>query len=1207
MHIEGETKHVTVLFGELRGFGSLKGNLDAESSYAPVRRCLQVVLESVQRYDGMVCQSLGTGVLAVFGAPIAQEDHAQRAVRAALTIQRALTLVRHELRGQAANSLEFRVGLNSGPVIVDAIGLEPSLTYTAVGDTVSVAKWVSARGHGHVLITEVTRRLLGDAFIIREATQSTQGRVFEVVAPSRWHSRLDRYAERALTGFVGRDRDVDQVLARFAEVQAGTGQVVFVHGEPGIGKSRLLYECKRALEREPLTWLEGHCALETRETPYAPVVRMLKSQFEIQDTDPERETVSRIAAGLQAVAPQVQAILPYVNQLLGVPAGDPGVADMDPQMRKARLFEALGDLIAAAAAIRPLILALEDIHWIDRTSEELLSYLVDRLAQFRVLMLLSYRTGYDFRFGARPSFAHLELAPLSEAHGRSIVDQISGGVPVADTAHAQIYRTAEGNPFYTEEIARALAETGTLAQSGGPFGRAGDLRQFVVPQSVQDVIAARIDHLPEKQRRVIQIASVIGREFTPSLLKRVLAEADDLDNSLHVLKANELVYERSLYPELEYTFKHSLTHEVVYCSLSPGTRRRLHLEVAKAIEALHSDRLSDKFETLAFHAERAEDWDAAVDYLVKSGDKAMSAFAVAPAIGFYDRALAAAETAGRPLSPDRAVALHQSRGQALFVSDAWLESADSFKAMRSAAQEIGKQDLEGVALYQTAFAYVYAHRFEDALDFADRARRLALATGNQATLAGSRVAFATVCVCTGDLSNAERAAREGLQAAEEIGIPALQGRALYLLGLIDHWAGRYDRALESWNAVLRLGRQHELAALVRIALWTQGLVHCARGEYQHAIDCLNQQIGLALRLGDRHYRCRSLNTLGWVYMDLCNWQEAVRQNAQGVSESLVVGDPEIIRNAQLNLADCYLALGDIDAAQRELEAVRMECQKPGEWGDEWVKWRYSQHLNASLAELWLARGDTDKALHFANACLEAAQATNSPRNIVKSRRLRGDARLARGDLEASETELLEAIRVAQELGNPAQIWRSLETLGRLRLEQGRLSEAAQINAQALESIESVAAGLVDSTVRETFLCSPQVVRLREAARTANQSVAVSESHSQIEASATSNHPVSPERRQNAAFAAGSPPPAPVRRPRRRPLAPPGTPAALTGRELQVLRLVRNGYSNREIARELVLSNKTVGRHLENIFAKLGVSSRFAALAMVAEHDLIAPR
>jgi DNA-binding CsgD family transcriptional regulator/tetratricopeptide (TPR) repeat protein len=822
-------------------------------------------------------------------------------------------------------------------------------------------------------------------------------------------------------------------------------------------------------------------------------------------------------------------------------------------------------------------------------------------------VLLSYRTGYDFRFGERPSFTHLELTALSEVHARNIVDEIGSGVSIGNDTHARIYHTAEGNPLYIEEIARVLVETGALAQLGASSALASDSLDFDVPQSVQDVISARIDHLPDPQRRVIQIASVIGREFTPSLLKRMLTADTDPDDLLRSLKANELIYERSLYPELAYTFKHALTHDVVYASLSPGTRRRLHHDVTRAIEDLYADRLSDKFETLALHAERAEDWPVAIDYLIKSGDKAMSAFATTPAIGFYDRALAATEKVGRPLGPDRAVALHHSRGQALFVSDAWPESAESFKEMRHAAQQTGDQHLEGVALYQTAFAYIYAHRFEDALDYAERARRQANATGNQATLAGSRVAFANVCVCTGDLADAENAAREGLEAAEQVGVPALQGRALYLLAMIDHWAGRSDQALERSNAVLRLGRQHELAALVRIALWTQGLMHCARGEYQQATEYLNEQIDLARRLGDRHYRCRALNTLGWVYMDLCNWDEALRLNAQGLSESLGVGDPEIVRNARLNLADCYVAVGELDIAQRELEAVYIECQNPGEWGDDWVKWRYSQHLSASIGELWLARGHPDRALEFANACLEAARATTSPRNIVKSKRLRGDALLARGDLDAAEAELVEALRVARGLRNPSQIWRSLETLGRLRLAQGNQTAAAGLYTQAREVIEAVAAGLVNTTVRDTFMRSRQVVQVLEAARTANESASASETSWATAEASTSNRSVSSEGAVGQALAGDRSPPTPARRPGRRPSRQRKTAAALTNRELQVLRLVRAGYSNREIASELVLSNKTVGRHLENIFTKLGVSSRVAALAMVAGDGLIAPR
>jgi len=1091
--LEGERKLVTVLIADVAGSTSLAEHLDPEEVHGIIERYVELMVGEVHRYEGTVSQFTGDGILALFGAPIAHEDHAQRAVRAALGIQQVLRGYQRELQERLGIVFQVRIGLNSGPVVVGTIGTDLHQTYTALGDAVNLASRIQTLAEpGAVVISQATNRLVSGYFVTRDlgehqvrGKEATVG-LLEVLRPSRWRTRLDVYTERGLSPLIGRERELQTLLERCEEARAGHGQLVMISGDPGIGKSRLLHELKRRLEGETLSWLEGRCIAYGQDVPYLPIVDLLKDSFGVDEADGEAAIVRKVEAGARALGSAVLSVLPSLKFVLSVDPGEDGVATMDPQMRKARIFEALRTLAIAGSAIRPLVIVLEDLHWLDRLSEEYVSYLADVIPDRPILLLLTHRPGYEHPFGDRSFHTRLALGSLSRRESATLATGMLAAESLPDEIQQVVAARAEGNPFFIEEVIRSLLDVEAIRRDGAHYVLTGRVEDLYVPDTVQDVIMARLDRLEDEPKRAIQTAAVIGREFTVRLLDRTTELRGQLGGYLRELKAVELIYERALYPELAYMFKHALTHDVAYNSLLLARRKVLHRLVGEGIEALYADRLGEQYETLAYHYERGEAWDKALDYLQMSGEKALAAFAPQQAVGFYDRILAVVQKSGLTLTPRRAVVVQAGRGQAHFLSGHRHESAASYQAMLEAALAAADPGQEGEALHQLSIVSLFAHRFEEALAYAERARQLALRTGNQAVLAGSLYTAASVRANTGDLENARAGFESAMQVANEASIPVMQAAVFERLAMLEHWRGDHGEAVELYERANTLGREHQVAMVLVMSLWSEALAYCGAGRYDEALRNLHEHLELTARLGDARWRCRTLNTLGWVYLDLCNWDLAIQYNAQGAAESRVVDDPEIIRNADLNLADCYLALGRLDEAQRLLEATEIACRQQGTWGEEWMKWRYIQHLHASLGELWLLRGDAARALDLAEACLTAAVSTGGRRNIVKGQRLKGEALLAQGDVAGAETELEAALKVARHVGNPHQLWKTLTALARLRQAQARPDDATTACQEALDTLERAAASLSDPALRASLLASPQATGLRDALALARQ-------------------------------------------------------------------------------------------------------------------------
>jgi AAA ATPase domain/Adenylate and Guanylate cyclase catalytic domain len=521
-----------------------------------VDRCFALIASAVHRFEGTINQYTGDGVMALFGAPIAHEDAPRRAAHAALAIQGAIRDLSRELAPRLERPLQMRIGLNTGPVVVGKIGDDLRMDYTAVGDTTNVAARLQQNARpGSVLVGASTHRLLAGYFeTVDLGALTVKGhapvQAFEVLRARGRKARLDVETERGLTPLVGRDREIATLMEVFGRVHDGQGQVVFVTGEAGIGKSRLVLEFRRRLaaDGEPPTWLEGRCVSFGQSSPLLPVVDQLRENFRIDEFDGEPEIIAKVEQGMRQLG-GLESHAPFVRYLLSVDPGDPAVTAMDGARRRKSIFEAVLAMSLRGATRRPLVFVFEDLHWVDTSTEEYLGALIDSIAATRILIVATHRLGYSPPFGTRSFQTRLTLNPLSESDALTMAGRMLGAERFpADVTRALIDK-AEGVPLFVEEVTKTFLDLGILERDNGGFRVVRPIGNAAIPDTIHDIIMARLDRLGEEGKRTVQLASVIGRQFLRRLLERIAGLTGELEGLLQELKALEIIYEQSRLPE----------------------------------------------------------------------------------------------------------------------------------------------------------------------------------------------------------------------------------------------------------------------------------------------------------------------------------------------------------------------------------------------------------------------------------------------------------------------------------------------------------------------------------------------------------------------------------------------------------------------------------------------------------------------------------
>ena len=566
--LEGERKQVTVLFADLKGSMELLADRDPEEARTILDPVLERMMEAVHHYEGTVNQVMGDGIMALFGAPLAHEDHAVRACYAALRMQETVRRHAEGVRRSEGLLVQIRVGLNSGEVVVRAIGSDLHMDYTAVGQTTHLAaRMEQLAAPGTTLVSAESLRLAEGYVQVKALGPVTvKGlpepvEVYELIGAGQARTRLQAAALRGLTRFVGRDAEVEHLRRVLDQAGAGRGQVVAILGEAGVGKSRLTYEFTHSHRVQDWLILEASSVSYGKATSYLPVIDLLKGYFKIGDRDDHREMREKVAGKLLILDRTLEPLLLPLLALLDVPVDDPNWQAMDPAQRRHRTLDAVKRLLLREAQVQPLLVVFEDLHWVDGETQALLDSIVESLGSARLLLLVNYRPEYEHRWGSKSAYSQLRLDTLAADSAAELLAGLLGPDPALAPLTQMLVK--RGNPFFLEETVRALVETGALVGERGAYRLTRPVETLQVPARVQTILAARIDRLPMEEKQLLQAASVIGKDFPYSLLAAIAEQPDDiLRRSLAHLQEAEFVYETQLFPDLEYTFKHALTHEV---------------------------------------------------------------------------------------------------------------------------------------------------------------------------------------------------------------------------------------------------------------------------------------------------------------------------------------------------------------------------------------------------------------------------------------------------------------------------------------------------------------------------------------------------------------------------------------------------------------------------------------------------------------------
>jgi class 3 adenylate cyclase/tetratricopeptide (TPR) repeat protein len=655
--IEGERKVVTVLFADVVNSTFIGESLNPEEVHNVMDGCFKILLDEVHKYEGTINQFMGDGVMALFGAPLAHEDHAQRACYAALGIQSAIKEFSEKIEQRFGLEFKMRIGLNSGPVVVGSIGDDLRMDYTAVGDTTNLASRMESMARpGSILVSKNVYNKVNPYFeFLALGKVSVKGKrarmeVYQLKAEiAKRQLRLER---KIYSDLVDREKELNKLEAHVSKAINGEGSIVNVIGEPGIGKSRLIEELMKRSVIKKVALFEGRALAIGKNLSFHPIIDILKSWAGISKEDTEAEYSKKLERAIRGLYPsETEDVLPFIAPLMGLTLtkkyGE-RVEGLEGEALEKLILKSIRDLISKGSDRSPIVFILEDLQWADLTTIEFLESLFRLAADHRILFINVLRPGYaetadrlleSIRTRYSRFSLDIFLEPLNEHHSEVLIKNLMGVRVAPSPIITEIVRRCEGNPFFIEEVVQSFIDQGIVELLNGALTVTEKFYSLSIPETIQDVLAARIDRLDEKTKDLLKMASVMGRTFFYKVLVEVAKPITDIDERLEVLKEAQLICERERVGETEYFFKHGLIQEVTYESTLLHKRKAIHLNVAEAIESVFADRLRDFYGILAYHYSSGGFLVKAEDYLVKAGEEALRSSASTEALSYYQEAL----------------------------------------------------------------------------------------------------------------------------------------------------------------------------------------------------------------------------------------------------------------------------------------------------------------------------------------------------------------------------------------------------------------------------------------------------------------------------------------------------------------------------------------------------------------------------------------
>jgi class 3 adenylate cyclase/tetratricopeptide (TPR) repeat protein len=944
----GERKKVTVLFADLKGSLELMADRDPEDARALLDGVLERLMEAVHRFEGTVNQVMGDGIMALFGAPVAHEDHAVRACYAALRMHRAVAQYAEDLRRRQGTDVQIRVGINSGDVVVRSIGNDLNVEYSAVGQTTHLAARMEQLARpGTTLITDATRRA-ADRYIWVEPHGLVPIKglkvpvdVFELrgATPA---SRLRTTAD-ALTSFLGREDEVRRLETRLERAAAGQGQVVGVVGEAGVGKSRLLWEFTRSARTQSWLLLEAPSASYTTATPYAPVTTMLQAYFQLEPIDDPARVRSKITNRLLELDGQLRWAVPAILALDNVSTEDAEWEGVEPAERRRRIFAAVTRIVLREAERQPVLLLIENLHWADSETVALVDTLVEEIREARVLLLASYRSEYRPDWRDRPHGGELRLEPLSTGSAEALLEEVLGPTPDLQPLSRLLVERTGGNALFLEESVRTLIENEVIVGDHGAYRLAKPLATVQIPERVQAVLAARIDRLPEDRKSFLQAGAVIGKDLPVSLLQAVSGvTAEEVLGNLAELEEAQFLRTTSLYPDLAYSFRHALTHDVVYSTLLKEQRRSLHARIVDALEALYPDRRTEHVERLAHHALGAELWFEAVAYLREAAGKAGARSANREAVTFLEQALGALGHL-----PESRETFVQSVDVRLDMRPPLLQ-VGRLEEIRRLSEDAAKmaEQIGDEARQARAYSYLINYHYlrgepARALEYGERCLGIAERLGDRVLVSVVRRYMGHAYHALGQGRQAVRALHDNAEALA--GEMAREPSAAAITAYVSTCAwlafaladlGEFDTA-ETWADRARTeaeARRHPYSEA--IALTLAGQVAVLRGQLDRAVGPLARALSICRDASLTVWQAIPAALLGQCLVTLERKEDGLALLQEGVRLSDEVGVKAYLARWATLLGEGFLATGDMLHAAEIGERALALARAHGERGHE---------------------------------------------------------------------------------------------------------------------------------------------------------------------------------------------------------------------------------------------------------------------------------